>query len=82
MKADAKFNKRSAPRVLCDYADVTYWPSEPDLPIRLRFFGPQCEGDLTINMNALEAHRLVGQINTVLALHAKSLMDKATKGTS
>lgn len=79
MNVDSKFSKTGkVGQVACNYASVAYTPYSGSGPIRLRVNGPHDgPGDLQMHMNALEAHRLVQELNDALSLHTKGMLSKA-----
>jgi hypothetical protein len=78
MKVDSKFNKRSATQVNCNYTQVSCkFYGESSEAVFIKFLGTIESGDLSMHMNVIEAHRLLGQINEALSLHAKVALSKA-----
>ena len=78
MKVDSKFNKRSAKKIACNYTAVSCkYHVDSSEAIQLKFYGTTESGDLCVEMDTLEAHRLLGQINNALSGHAKVAIKNA-----
>lgn len=77
MKADLKFNKRTAQVIECNFADFTYSPYfEGQNVLRMTVYASHEVGQWHLDMNPLEALRLQGQINEALAAWAKAKIKK------
>lgn len=81
MKAYSKFKKTDRGELVsANYSQVSYSPYHQAGGISLAIFGCDGVGDFKLFMNALEAHRLLTQLNDAISAHTKRLLTAEVRG--